>query len=290
VTSAGFTATDAFAAEIGLADGEPAWERFLRRFPSVGEQCAEAEVIRPFTYAPRLSYRCSTAAGDGWVLLPSAAAFIDPLFSTGFPLTLLGIERLARILEKAWGRDTLTTHLRDYSAVTLAEADWTASFITACYAAFANFPLFAAFSMFYFAAASYSEMARRLEKPHLVRRFLAADRAGFASGLRRCAERLHRRAPALSAEDILDFERAVTTSVAELNVAGLCEPAKHNWYGVDLEDVIRAAAKLELTPAEMRCIVATAPWAAMSCPAGERDFPAAGRLAEGPPDGSFTAR
>ena len=31
-------------------------------------------------------------------MLPSAAAFIDPLFSTGIPLTLLGIERLAEML------------------------------------------------------------------------------------------------------------------------------------------------------------------------------------------------
>ena len=44
---------------------------------------------------PRMAYRAAECAGDRWAMLPSAAAFIDPLFSTGIPLTLLGIERLA---------------------------------------------------------------------------------------------------------------------------------------------------------------------------------------------------
>ena len=39
-------------------------------------------------------------AGPGWALLPSAAGVIDPLLSTGFPLTLLGILRLVDLLER----------------------------------------------------------------------------------------------------------------------------------------------------------------------------------------------
>jgi hypothetical protein len=37
---------------------------------------------------------------------------------------------------------------------------------------------------------------------------------------------------------------------------------------VALEDLIREAAKLEYTPAEMRDILAAAPWAATSRPVG----------------------
>ena len=40
--------------------------------------------------------------GDGWAMLPSAAGVIDPLLSTGFPLTLLGIGRLVDLLERTW--------------------------------------------------------------------------------------------------------------------------------------------------------------------------------------------
>ncbi len=96
VTSAGVAVTDRLAAELRLADGEPAWHRLLARYPTIATQFADARPIREFTWMPRLAWRSATAAGDRWALLPSAAAFVDPLFSTGIPLTLLGVERLAR--------------------------------------------------------------------------------------------------------------------------------------------------------------------------------------------------
>src|SRR5262249_39729204 len=46
-----------------------------------------------------------------------------------------------------------------------------------------------------------------------------------------------------------------------LNIAGLCDRGKQNWYDVDLEDVIAGAEKLEMTPAEMRRFLQTASWA-----------------------------
>ena len=251
VTSAGIAVTDTLALELKLSEGEPAWQRFLARFPSVGAQFAKATPTRPFTYAPQLAYRVSAAAGPSWALLPSAAAFVDPLFSTGIPLTLLGIERLGNILEEAWGTNTLETRLKEYSRTTLEEADATADFIGACYAAMPSFGTFAALSMFYFAAASYSEMARRLDKKHLVRRFLASDHAEFGVNLRCMADRVRRGATELD----------VTEAIACLNVAGLSDAKKQNWYGVDLNDVVRSADKLGLTQNEMRCILRAAPWA-----------------------------
>ena len=54
----------------------------------------------PFVHAPRLAFRSARVAGPAWALLPSAAGVIDPLLSTGFPLTLLGILRLVDLLER----------------------------------------------------------------------------------------------------------------------------------------------------------------------------------------------
>ena len=173
VTSAGIAVTDELAAKLKLADGEPAWRRFLALYPSVAAQFSAAEPTREFTWMPRLSWRVERAAGEGWAMLPSAAAFIDPLFSTGIPLTLLGIERIARILEngrperrvRLANADVATSAprgaLNSYADITLAEADHTARFIAGCYAAFSSFDQFTAYSMFYFAAASFSEMAPR---------------------------------------------------------------------------------------------------------------------------------
>jgi len=255
VTSAGIAVTDALAGELRLSEGEPAWQRFLAQFPSVGAQFAQAMPTRPFTHAPRLAYRASAATGPGWALLPSAAAFVDPLFSTGIPLTLLGIERLGRILEEAWGTEQLGIMLGEYGEMTLQEADATADFIGACYAAMPCFPVFVALSQFYFAAASYSEMARRLDRPHLVRRFLASDHAEFGPSLRRATARVRR------GEAGADFSAQVADAIACLNVAGLADPRKRNGYGVDLNDVVEGAAKLGLAPEQMRAVLRTAPWA-----------------------------
>ncbi len=249
VTSAGIATTDELANNLRLAEGEPAWRRFLSRFPSIAAQFAGARAIREFTWQPRVTYRAAGAAGRNWVMLPSAAAFVDPLFSTGIPLTLLGIGRLGRILSGSFGGNDLRERLREYSEVTLAEADHTAHFIGACYAAFPRFEKFTAYSMFYFAAASYSEMARRLGRGHLVTRFLAADRSEFAVALREFGDELRR--PGDGA-DPTAFAHRIAAAVDCLNIAGLCNPQKRNWYGVDLEDVVTGAAKLGLTGSEAR--------------------------------------
>lgn len=253
VTSAGIAVTEALAAELKLSEGEAAWKRFLSRFPTIAAQFADAEAIRKFTWIPRLASRVSSATGPGWALLPSAAAFVDPLFSTGMPLALLGVERIAAILED--GLDDHYHRLSEYSRTTLVEADHTASFIAACYASFPRFEYFISYSMFYFAAASYSEMARRLGCHHLVRRFLATDRQPFA------AETLNLGQMLRHASSSSSFAAQVKGAIEPLNIACLCDPGKRNWYGVDLNDVIAGAEKLGKTSTEMNTILQNAVWA-----------------------------
>jgi FADH2 O2-dependent halogenase len=207
--------------------------------------------------------RAPAAAGEQWALLPSAAAFVDPLFSTGIPLTLLGIERLARVLERGaagvgtdrrGGSSDPHDGQRGYGDATLAEADYTARFIAGSYAGFRRFEVFAAYSMFYFAAASFSEMARRLSSPLVPRAFLCGDSAAFVSALRRLS-------PAtVDAEVGADgYDRDSAAAVGPWNIAGLCDRAKHNWYGVDPDDTVRAATKLGLTPEQVRSGLAPTP-------------------------------
>src|SRR5690606_24680880 len=69
ITSAGAALTDALAADIGAADGAPAWARLLDRLPSVREQFRESRATRPFIHAPRIAFRCSDVVGRNWALL-----------------------------------------------------------------------------------------------------------------------------------------------------------------------------------------------------------------------------
>jgi FADH2 O2-dependent halogenase len=211
VTSAGVAVTDRLAAELRLADGEAAWYRLLARYPSVAAQFAGARPIREFTWMPRLAWRTTVAAGEKWALLPSATAFVDPLFSTGMPLTLLGIERLAAFVTSGFSR---TSDLRSYADATLREADHTARFIANCYATLSRFEQFAAYSMFYFVAASWSEMTRRQGLP--ARGFLCEQDDAFASAMRTVSR-----------------PESIARACDRLNIAGLCDPAKRNWYGAE---------------------------------------------------------
>ncbi len=121
-----------------------------------------SRAIRPFVHARPLPFRSGVAAGPGWALLPSSAAFVDPLLSTGFPLTLLGIERLLHLFEGGLpGRD-FDAGLDAYARATLDDADAAARLVSALYAFFDDFPVFTALTHLYFAAASYSEAATRL--------------------------------------------------------------------------------------------------------------------------------
>ena len=95
VTSAGVAATQAMARELALSEGEPAWRRLLDRLPVLKSQFMGAAPCQPFRYMPQLSFRSRTIVGPQWAMLPSAAGFVDPLLSTGFPLTLIGIEASA---------------------------------------------------------------------------------------------------------------------------------------------------------------------------------------------------
>ena len=101
ITSAGAALTDPLAARLVAADGAPAWDRLLATLPirpravRAGPRRAPVDPLRRASRSAR--GRC---AAPNWALLPSAAGVIDPLLSTGFPLTLLGIGRLLDVLER----------------------------------------------------------------------------------------------------------------------------------------------------------------------------------------------
>jgi FADH2 O2-dependent halogenase len=300
VTSAGAAVTERLAEELRLSEGAPAWDRLLARFPSVREHLEDGEPIRPFVYSPRLPYRSAQWSGPGWTLLPSAAAFVDPLFSTGIPLTLLGIERFGQALEKAWGTPEFDAQVAHGAALSAREVEATARLVGASYAGFHDFPRFASLSMFYFAAASHSEMARRLGETGVQ----AFRRSGVQGSTKasltptlpilntRTPERLNARAPEhLShplflrvdhptfgpgferlSESLLNgdggssgsFAAAVRDAIEPLNVAGLCDPGKRNWYPVRMRDLIENAAKLGMSGEAMAQWIEAAGWAALA--------------------------
>jgi tetracycline 7-halogenase / FADH2 O2-dependent halogenase len=252
ITSAGAALTDALAANIGAAEGGAGWTRLLEALPSVAEQFRRARATLPFVHAPRLAFRSARVAGATWALLPSAAGVIDPLLSSGFPLTLLGILRLVDVLEQTRPGHAREAALGAYERTTLAELDATERLVGALYATMDDPPLFKRLSLLYFAAASFSETVRRLGRPELAPGFLLSAHPTFGSELATCASMAAAR-PSGSAR--LALERRIDRAIEPFDTAGLLDSARRHWYPVLSTDLLSSAAKLGATEDEVRALL-----------------------------------
>jgi FADH2 O2-dependent halogenase len=252
-TSAGVAAIDSLANALNFASGEPAWERLLSRLPSLAEIFAPARAVLPFIHQPRVAFQSGRVTGRHWALLPSAAGVIDPLLSTGFPLTLLGVARIARLLRSHWRRPAFAPGLVDYAALTTLELETTARLVGALYATMNRFELFKELGLLYFAAASFSETARRLGKPQLADSFLLSRHPVFSRQLRRLCEAAAR---PLSPEEARELERDIRDAIRPLDVAGLTNPSRRSWYPALVSDLLSAAPKLGVDEKEIVSMLA----------------------------------
>jgi FADH2 O2-dependent halogenase len=237
VTSAGIAATQRVARELALGEGALAWQRLLERLPALKSQFKHAVACQPFRYMPTLSFRSQTIVGRRWAMLPSAAGFVDPLLSTGFVLTLMGIERLARILRSG----DFTGELQSYAQQTEGELLAACELIGGLYATMENFSAFTAVSLLYFAAVSFSESALRLGKPELARGFLLNEHPEFGPAARALLKRGYKLD---GAADTLAFTEEVVRLIEPFNLARFGDPARRNWYPVHGEDLLNSGYKL----------------------------------------------
>lgn len=161
-------------------------DAWIERFPSLAAQFKAARRVWPaggWRQTERLQRRVDLAGGNGWVLLPSAAGFVDPLHSTGIAHGLAGIERIAKELD-AGGAD-----FREAGEQTMAELDHVDAMVAACYAT-RTFDDFVTSTMVYFTASIHFERGRMAgqESPG----FLGADvpeiRQLALGALRACGE------------------------------------------------------------------------------------------------------
>jgi FADH2 O2-dependent halogenase len=252
----GITSAGVAVREGRLEDGEAAWSRILDALPSVRAQFAAATPVLPFVHAKRVAYRCDVAAGPRWAMLPSAAGVIDPLLSTGFPLTLLGIGRLVDLLERTWTSGDREGALAAYARVTQDELDATERLVAALYASMGDFALFKRLGLLYFAAASYAEAVRRLGHPERAQGFLLHADPRFGPALRECslaALALGRAPSALGRHALM---AAIDRTIEPYDTAGLLDRSRRDWYPVLAGDLIDGASKLGATVDEVDRLLA----------------------------------
>ncbi len=259
ITSAGVAVTDPQAQRHGLADGAPAWARVLAEHPSIAEQFRVAEAVQPFFHAPRVAHRTAVVAGPRWALLPSAAGVIDPLLSTGFPLALLGIGRLASALTDAAHGVERESALRRYARDTVTELGATERLVGALYANMHDFDLFKRLTLLYFAAASYTETVRRLDLPQRARGFLLRGDRAFGPVVRAIAKSAIAAPAGPAGADVRRrLVDVIDATIAPYDVAGLGDRTRRDWYPVSVDDLFAARERLGVNEAAigamlMRC-------------------------------------
>ncbi|MEO6994757.1 MAG: tryptophan 7-halogenase, partial [Lacunisphaera sp.] len=244
ITSAGVAATDPVADRLQLRTGESGWKKLLRELPSLADCFAPARAVTPFCWQPRVAFQSAAITGRHWALLPSAVAVVDPLLSTGFPLALLGVQRLGRLL-RATGAADFQTGLNGYAEETTREFEAAAGLVGALYRTMNRFDRFKELSLLYFAAASFSETVRRLGKSDLASDFLLSRHPVFGPQLRE-----------LCAAGNEASTARILEAITPIDVAGLTDRSRDPWYPALAADLLRNAAKAGASENEMRAMIA----------------------------------
>jgi FADH2 O2-dependent halogenase len=260
VTSAGFALSPRGLAGLGAGptpDASGLWHALLDRYPTLHAAFGGATPLMPVAFRSGIQHRLTRAAGERWVLLPHAYAFVDPLFSTGIAWSLRAIERLALCFEgEPRGRRLPGAEdLHRYQRLLSEEADQIDALVAGAYEAMAHFDLFAAHAMIYFAIVSFAETQQRVVSQAAEQaawsRFLGVGDEGVAPAPREAYRRVRRitsgRGRAGTEGQRRGFASWVARAIAPRNIGGFADPSRHNLYPLDLDVLVDRHALLGLS-------------------------------------------
>ncbi len=129
---------------------EEEFHEIASRFPTVARLVEGARPVRDWVKTGRIQYECERMVGERWCMLPHAAGFIDPLFSGGMTLTLVGVQEVARTLIASLEADDFeTARFEPIEAGARESMDSLDKVIHGAYIAFQSYDLFNAWYRFW---------------------------------------------------------------------------------------------------------------------------------------------
>lgn len=233
LSSLGFLPSGGFSEEMKNAEPKQAWKSLLQSKPSIAKMLSRAQ-LTPFPgkvfRSGRLQRLRKAASGPDWAALPFVVGFVDPLHSTGLAHTMAGIERLCPILVDELGKKQELS-LSRYSQEIIAELRLIDLLVAGCYRTLHNFPLFTAWTMLYFAAATTYEKRYQLENGSRPG-FLCTDDVGFTTLVSQLYEELKAitLGRTVAEQKAVEFIGRMKKQIAPFNHVGLFEPEVPNMY------------------------------------------------------------
>jgi flavin-dependent dehydrogenase len=111
------------------------WEEILERVPAVSRRLVGSRRVRAIEAKADFQYRVRRLAGDGWVVIGDAGAFLDPVFSSGVHLAMTGARDASRAAARALraGRAPRERDFRGYVRRTRSALQVYSKFIYAWY-------------------------------------------------------------------------------------------------------------------------------------------------------------
>jgi FADH2 O2-dependent halogenase len=113
--------------------------------------------------------------------------------------------------------------------------------------------LFKKLSLSYFAAASYSEAARRLGRPERAEGFLLCRHPRFGPEFRACTTLAAARPRGDARADLM---ARIARLIEPFDVAGLLDSSRRDWYPVRAADLTASASKLDAAVEDIYALLA----------------------------------
>ena len=255
-SSAGIVARSDWGEAWSSGAKQEDWQRVVARFPSLDKLFRNASVVDRLKSIDQLPFFATEIHSRRWALLPSAAASIDPLFSTGFPLTLLGVIRLGRAISRFWGTDRFLSEVHDYARATLDEVERVGRLVGLAYKVMPYPQVFNALTRLYFCAVSFEETNRRLRRVPIANSFYLGDDTPFRNRIDQCMNQIEgfvadRRVQQNSSHLV----SLIQECIKPFNVIGMGKKGRMNRYPVNLGDLFESVDKLGVTKDEIRTML-----------------------------------
>jgi flavin-dependent dehydrogenase len=114
---------------------ESIWQEVLELVPAISGRLVGSPRVREIEAKADFQYRVRSLAGDGWVVIGDAGAFLDPVFSSGVHLAMTGARDASRAAARAFarGRAPRQRDFRSYARRTRSALHVYSKFIYAWY-------------------------------------------------------------------------------------------------------------------------------------------------------------